>query len=94
MKKKDKTKKTIIVIIVSILVIAIVYYLFFSKSAPGSSIIGAKKLTQIEALEMSKEISNLIETENQANILLANDMTNELKKGGWVYVNYNQVTAV
>lgn len=92
--KINKTQKIILSSVIIIVVIALIYYLFFSKKSSIPSIMGLKKISQAEALEMSKTISNLMETENVDNINQATELINNLKNSGWVYVDYNQVTAV
>ena len=87
----DKNKKIIIWALIAAGVAGLVYYLFFSSKAPAKNLVEGVNLTQAQALEMSKTISNLIETESEENIAKANELKNELQRAGWIYLSYNNV---
>ena len=75
-----KNKKYLTYFLITALVVGLVYYLFFSKNAPIGAIAGKIKMTEAQAIEESKIISNLIETEATENLALAND---KIKRISW-----------
>jgi len=50
------------------------------------------QITEAEAKEISKQIADLLETENSDNIAQANALVASLEEQGWKYVSYNNVS--
>ena len=78
-------------IVIGILIIGLLglgYYLMFGKK---KSTTPSGPITQQQAIEMSKTIADLYETESASKIAEADQMAANLLSQGWVYIGYGQV---
>lgn len=60
----------------------------FNGNSSGSG------MSEEQALEVSKEISNLYDQESESGDSQAVSLTQQLFTNGWTYVGYNQVTPI
>lgn len=84
----SKNGKIIIAILSAILVGLVIY--FVAKHSKDTAPSG--NISQTQAVEMSKLIADLYETEVPSEIAKADVMAQQLLDGGWKYLGYGQVS--
>ena len=87
--KNWKTWHKVLAVVLVIAIIGLIYYFVKRSGAIGND---CPPMTQSQAVEMSKQISNYYETEDPDKIAAADDLVKQMACAGWMYVDYGQVT--
>ena len=82
-------------LIAAAVIVVIVLVMRMRKPQPGGTGNGSMgKMSEAEAKNLAKEVSNLLETESAEGIAQAQILTVKLMNGGWNYVDYNVVSPI